>query len=123
MNGEQGNTWMQLQIRPVEAKLLALALDPAARGNEIVTAAEKLIRSLRERGISATELFRGSQLKPKPAAIDPALERAYATVMPFGKHKGKRLRDIPVSYLVWAESNCTNASAGLLRAITKVLGE
>lgn len=26
--------------------------------------------------------------------------------MPFGKHKGEDLADIPVDYLVWIEENC-----------------
>ena len=112
---------MQLQIRPLEAKLLALALDPAARGNEITTSAAKLITSLRSRGISAGELFRGKQ--PVPAAADSELAHALVVRMPFGKHKGKCLRDIPADYLIWVNINCSNASVGLRRAIATVLGK
>jgi uncharacterized protein (DUF3820 family) len=31
-------------------------------------------------------------------------------VMPFGKHRGERLCDIPTSYLEWCLENCTNLS-------------
>jgi hypothetical protein len=125
MNGGEANTMLQLSVRPIEAKLLALALDPAAKGGEIVTAAEKLIKSLRERGVSAADMFRGfkpaTAFKPARATSDPDLERAFAVRMPFGKYKGKQLRDVPLDYLVWVRINCLNASVALRRAITRVL--
>jgi hypothetical protein len=37
MSGFTADIWVHLRIRSVEAKVLALALDPAARGNEITT--------------------------------------------------------------------------------------
>jgi hypothetical protein len=51
------NPIVQFQIRPIEAKLLMLALDPAARGNEITTSAVKLISLLRARSVSAAKFF------------------------------------------------------------------
>ena len=37
--------------------------------------------------------------------------------MPFGKHVGKRLSDIPQSYLRWVLENCHNVTPALRRAI------
>jgi putative quorum-sensing-regulated virulence factor len=112
---------LQLSVRPTEVKLLRLALDRAAHSGEIAAAATKLINSLRSRGISAGELFRGKQ--PVPAAVDSELAHALVVRMPFGKHRGKCLRDIPADYLIWVNINCSNASVGLRRAIATVLGK
>jgi hypothetical protein len=38
--------------------------------------------------------------------------------MPFGKHKGKPLKDVPDDYLLWVFDNCKRISPTLLRAIT-----
>jgi Putative quorum-sensing-regulated virulence factor len=113
------DAWVQFQPRPVEAKLLRLALDPAARGNEIATSAEKLITCLRTRGVSAAEVF--SVSKPSSSRDGGTLARALTMRMPFGKHRHKLLRDVPLSYLRWAKYNCTNMSAGLRDAITVIL--
>ena len=101
------DTLVKLQIRPIEAKLLALALDPAARGSEITTAAQKLISCLRARGVSTSDVFRSGS-KPKPASFrteSSELARAKTTRMTFGRHRGKLLRDVPLSYLRWARDN------------------
>jgi Putative quorum-sensing-regulated virulence factor len=122
MSGFAADVWVRLQLRPIEAKLLALALDPAARGNEIATSAEKIISLLRARGVSTAQVFRVS--KPTSAvAGDTTLARALAMRMPFGKHRHKLLRDIPLSYLHWARDNCRNMSASLRDSITVILQE
>jgi hypothetical protein len=98
MSSFAADIWVQLQLRPIEAKLLALALDPAARGNEIATSAEKIISLLRARGVSTAQVFRVS--KPtSTGADDTTLARAKAMRMTFGRHKHKLLRDVPLSYL------------------------
>jgi uncharacterized protein (DUF3820 family) len=110
---------ISLRIRAVEAKLLRLALDPGARGNEITTSAEKLINHLRARGVLAAEVF--SSPAPPRRAVDNTLANAHAMIMPFGKHRNKRLGDIPLSYLRWVENNCDNASPRLRKAISIIL--
>ncbi len=35
------------------------------------------------------------------------------SIMPFGKHKGKRLVDVPADYLLWCYENLTNLSKDL----------
>lgn len=38
----------------------------------------------------------------KPPAADPGLlKKLVVTTMPFGKYKGKRICDLPESYLIW----------------------
>jgi uncharacterized protein (DUF3820 family) len=41
--------------------------------------------------------------------------------MPFGRHRHKLLRDVPLSYLRWAKKNCSNMSADLRDAIDIIL--
>lgn len=42
--------------------------------------------------------------------------------MPFGKHKGKNLSDVPPDYLYWVLENCTRLSPFLRAKITAELG-
>lgn len=42
--------------------------------------------------------------------------------MPWGKHAGKELEDVPEDYLVWVLDHCENASPTLRRAIRAQLG-
>jgi Putative quorum-sensing-regulated virulence factor len=120
MNAFAADVLIQLRIRPVEAKLLALALDPAAQGGEIVTSAAKLINCLRSRGVSTGEVFRASP-NPASSAADSELARAKAMRMPFGKHRHKFLCDVPLAYLRWAKDNCKNMSPNLRDAIAVIL--
>jgi len=105
MNVFAADKWMQLRIRPIEAKLLALALDPATKGNEIATSAQKLISYLRERGVSTAEVFHSAKpsFTTTQSATDTTLTRALAMQMPFGKHHHKLLRHVPISYSAWAK--------------------
>src|ERR1700719_2777709 len=41
--------------------------------------------------------------------------------MPFGKHQGKLVADVPTSYLVWVVNECQNVRQGLRRAIESEL--
>ena len=42
--------------------------------------------------------------------------------MPFGKHRGKELRDVPESYLLWVLDNIAELSPTLRLAIEERLG-
>ena len=42
-------------------------------------------------------------------------------IMPFGKHRGKRLADIPLSYLRWVLENCEGINAHLRDEIMRLL--
>jgi hypothetical protein len=115
-------SFVQLHLRPIEMKLLALALDPAAQVGEIAAAASKLINALRARGVSTVEVMRYGST-PASSTVDTTLARALATRMPFGKYKHRPLRDVPLSYLHWTRDNCHNMSATLRDAILIVLNE
>ncbi len=41
--------------------------------------------------------------------------------MPFGKHRGRPLEDVPHTYLLWVLDNCTNISGTLRAEIERVL--
>ena len=45
------------------------------------------------------------------------------TIMPFGKHKGMRIEDVPTGYLGWMKRNITDPSLDLEATINSVLGE
>jgi hypothetical protein len=42
--------------------------------------------------------------------------------MPFGKHRGRRIDEIPPNYLLWCLDNMNNLSPTLRRAMEDVLG-
>ena len=42
--------------------------------------------------------------------------------MPFGKHRGRPLHEVPESYLCWVLDTCDDISETLRRAIERVLG-
>lgn len=46
-----------------------------------------------------------------------------STTMPFGKHKGKRLCDVPTDYLKWCLDNCDRMTPSLRNAIKHQLAK
>jgi len=102
-------------LSDVEMKLLRLALDKGAYEGEAETAAVMFVRKLRERGVRADELFGD--------ASSTAVTEYGNVKMTFGKYKNEMLKDIPISYLVWAFNNCVNMNAALRTAISKFLEE
>jgi len=42
--------------------------------------------------------------------------------MPFGKHRNKRLEDIPHDYLLWVLDHCDNVSPTLRNEVQRILG-
>jgi hypothetical protein len=42
-------------------------------------------------------------------------------IMPFGKHRGKPLEQVPLSYLRWVLENCDSATPSLREEISRVI--
>ena len=81
-----------LQLTAIELKLLRLALNQSAQGGEISTSAVKFVESLRQRGISSSqveEALCSEVVPPKQWRPDYGL-----SAMPFGPRKGERFMDI-----------------------------
>jgi hypothetical protein len=84
------------KLTELEQKLLRLALDPAAQPGEIANCGKMLVDSFRKRGMTPDEIFGQGQAPSAFSKPDPGI-----TVMPFGRHKGKMLKEIPPNYLEW----------------------
>ncbi len=102
------------------AKILRLALDPAAADGEQQAAACLFVAALRKCGATietdaAPQLHHARTAAPA-SAWSPLTER-----MPFGKYKGARLADIPSDYLEWLISTAANLRPPLRRAIATEL--
>lgn len=105
-------------LNDIETKLLRLALDKAAYPGESDNAAVMLIRKLRERNVSADDLFVKSNSGKFNTPSIYGRQR-----MPFGKYEGEMLANIPEDYLLWALQNCRNMKPNLRNAIKSVIYE
>jgi hypothetical protein len=99
-----------------ELKLLRLALNQASHPGEIDGAGRALIASWRKRGLNPdTVLGTGTlAIKGNPYA---------ATIFAFGKHRGKRLDEIPVEYLLWVLDHCDHLWPQTRTAIQRFLDQ
>ena len=109
-------------LTTIEMKLLRLALDKAAYDGEAENAAVMLVRKLRERSADADELF-GHAYAGIPEPSPPKQANIGSEKMTFGKYKGEKIKDVPVSYLFWVMQNCTNINPKLKSAIHQFLEE
>jgi hypothetical protein len=105
----------------LERKLIWLALDEAAQPGEVRNSATKFFESLRRRKLRPEVLISGRGVRSSPAEV--TLRAARCMRMTFGRHRGKHLDQIPLSYLRWVVSECSNISVALREAIHIVLKE
>jgi Putative quorum-sensing-regulated virulence factor len=115
--------WQADEARRSRKKLLLLACDAAAYPGEAANAAVALLRSLTARHGDAHKLLAELET-PSLAHVEPVRPRGidYGTqLLPFGKHRGRRLRDVPASYLIWALKNCRNMDEYLREVIERYL--
>lgn len=99
-----------------EQKLLRLALCSSAHPGEIDGAGRALIASWRKRGIDPDTVFGTGALAIK--------ENPYGkTILNFGKHRGKRLDQIPADYLVWLLDRCDSLWPQTRTAIQRYLDQ
>jgi hypothetical protein len=119
---------MAFRLEDTERKLLRLALSPSAQGGEIATSATKLINALRARGVESSMIENALEVSNDAENMAPVMSRPDwgLTRMPWGKHKGELLMDIPPSYLRWALRTWTPDTPGrqeLLEAIKNFLNQ
>ena len=103
-------------------KLLARALDPGTPDAEAELSVKFALRQMRAAGVTVDDLCGGPAEPPMMMMVVNEPDE-FDVIMPFGKHKGKTLRDIyqrAPGYLEWILHNTTPAQ-GLRAAIEKVL--
>lgn len=105
-----------------EQKLLRLALDAAAQPGEADNAAVALIRSMRARGADAYDRREFKISSPPKADLKPA-DWPGCILMPFGKHAGQPLAQLPPDYLRWCLSTFDDNRAELKKAMRLLLDE
>jgi hypothetical protein len=79
---------MKLKFSDKKAKLLKLALDPAAQPGEISNSAAALIESLRRRHVDPHKVLNSQDKEPDYGLC----------IFPYGQHKGKEFRLIHHTY-------------------------
>ena len=110
-----------MNLTDIEKKILVLAMDRSATSGEICLAALKLIELLRKRYASGHDLIKDlEQIKIREEVRFVTVHHdPYGNfIMPFGKHKGQKLKDVPVDYLLWILENYDG-----LRASTRTVIE
>lgn len=95
-----------MSLSPKAQKLILLLMDGAAAPNEQEIAVRKLTDCLRKEypdGYALLADWNKANASPPPPPPSPSGESPYGRfIFPFGKHKGEMLKDVPVSYLLWA---------------------
>jgi Putative quorum-sensing-regulated virulence factor len=107
-----------------QEKLLILALDPGCAPGEFNNAATAFFRSLKGQYKSGHELL--ATLKSSAATVRtiPNGGANYGTVvLPFGKYRGRQLRNVPVDYLLWMIRECDSLTWPMRKAIERYLRE
>jgi hypothetical protein len=105
-----------MNLTTTERKLLLLAFDRAAPVGEIASAGACLIKQLRKRFPDGYIL-----LAELDGSHDSEDSKYGSVTMPFGKHKGRHLAQIPADYLYWILDNCVHLDRRLRRAIERHL--
>lgn len=91
-----------MTLTELEKKIILLMMDPNATEGEQVNAATKLMLLFRHRFQDGHELVKDLESLPERKAKQSYQDLWKDFIFPFGKHKGKKLSEIPTNYLVWA---------------------
>jgi hypothetical protein len=98
-----------MTLTEIEKKILVLAMDSAAENGEAGAAAMKLMELFRKRYSDGYALIKDLEQIRVETRVQYRYESRpdpYANfIMPFGKHRGRKLKDIPVDYLEWVLQN------------------
>ena len=109
-----------------QQKLLILALDSGAAKGEADNAAIKLVESLRKNGVTGYELAdrlngAASSAGGRPKGVSSGGADYGSHVLEFGKHKGKPIREVSLSYLLWIRDNLQDSRPRDVEIIKKFL--
>jgi Putative quorum-sensing-regulated virulence factor len=108
-----------LKLTAQQQTLIRIAMDRGANEYERDLAAAAFFQQLRRQyadGYALLSVFGNGSAPPARSVYG-------AVCMPFGKHKGRALSDIPTDYLIWLLDNATALSRQLRRAIETVVEE
>jgi hypothetical protein len=110
-----------MKLTDRQRKLLILAFDPAATAGEAMNALRVLFRDWIHKYSDGHDLV--SDLETE-RTVYCEKENPYGNVvLGFGKYKGKSLKEIPVSYLLWTLDNFEDLWPQTRKAIERYLGE
>ncbi len=113
-----------MKLTDRQRKLLILAFDPAATVGEAANALRVLFRDWIAKypdGYKLVQDLESSTTRVKEKII---YRSPYGdVVLGFGKYKGKALRDVPVTYLLWVLNNFEGLWPETRTAIKRYLGE
>ena len=108
-----------MKLTDRQRKLLILAFDPAATAGEAVNALRVIFRDWINTYRDGHELVKDLETE---TIVRQKKENPYGDfVLSFGRHKGKPLKEIPVSYLLWTLDNFEDLWPQTRRAIERYL--
>jgi hypothetical protein len=110
-----------MKLTDRQRKLLILAFDRAATAGEAMNALRVVFRDWINTYPDGHELVK--DLETGRMVSREKSSRYGEVVLGFGKYKGKPLREIPASYLLWCLDNFEDLWPQTRKAIEKYLGE
>jgi hypothetical protein len=112
-----------VKLDPKERKLLLLAFDPAAHTGESLNALRVVFKNWLIKypdGHALVKDLESGEIREK--VVYRNAESPYASVvLPFGKHRGCRLDEVPADYLLWVLDNFDCLRPNMRTAIEKYL--
>jgi hypothetical protein len=110
-----------MRLSDKEKKLLILAFDNAAEVGEAMAAIRALIKAWIQKYPDGYCLIQNLEAPEKVIVRERIVyrnENPYGDFeLNFGKHRGERLKDVPVSYLLWCLENFEGLWPATRRAI------
>jgi putative quorum-sensing-regulated virulence factor len=108
-----------MKLTDRQKKLLILAFDPAATTGEAINALRVLFRDWIHEYSDGHELVHDLETEK---IVYREKENPYGNVLlGFGKFRGRAIRDVPISYLIWVRDNFEELWPETREAIEKYL--
>jgi hypothetical protein len=110
-----------MKLTDRQRKLLILAFDPASTVGEAMNALRVVFRDWINKYQDGHELVKDLETE---TTVHQKTENSYGDfVLGFGRHRGKPLKEVPISYLLWILDNFEDLWPQTRKAIEKYLGE